>query len=76
MALSNNVGFVDVFHEFLFFVLNCSVKEPAVYQDNTSFISLVTAGGGLVRTTHMCTRMYLMFEGDGEMPENYICHSC
>jgi len=33
-----------------------------VYQDNTSVISLVTNGGGKVRTKHLRTRMYLTME--------------
>jgi hypothetical protein len=62
IALSDNVGFVELFHEFLSFILNCSVEVPTVYQDNTSVISLVTNGGGKVRTKHLRTRMYLTME--------------
>jgi hypothetical protein len=62
VALSDNVGFVKLFHEFVSFVLNCKIGTPTVYQDNTSVISLVTAGGGVMRTKHLCTRMYLVME--------------
>jgi hypothetical protein len=50
VALSENIGCVDLFHEFVSFILNCAVNIPTVYQDNTSVISLVTLGGGKVRT--------------------------
>ncbi len=62
VALSDNVGFVELFHEFVSFVLNCKIGVPMVYQDNTSVILLVTAGGGIMRTKHMRTRMYLVME--------------
>ncbi len=35
VALSDNVGFVELFHEFLSFILNCEVRIQTVYQDNT-----------------------------------------
>jgi hypothetical protein len=35
---------------------------PTVYQDNTSVISLVTIGGGVVRTKHLRARMGLVKE--------------
>jgi hypothetical protein len=62
VALSDNVGFVELFHEFVSFVLNCKIGTPTVYQDNTSVISLVTIGGGVMRTKHLRTRMYLVME--------------
>jgi len=62
VALSDNVGFVELFHEFMSFILNCAVDTPVVYQDNTSVISLVTLGGGKVRTKHLRTRMFLVKE--------------
>ncbi len=48
------------------FVLNCNIKVPTVYQDNTSVISLVTIGGGIMRTKHMHTRMNLVLEAVNE----------
>jgi hypothetical protein len=69
VALSDNVGFVELFHEFVSFVLNCKIGIPLVYQDNTSVISLVTTGGGVMRTKHMRTRMYLVMEA---LKENKI----
>jgi hypothetical protein len=66
IALSDNVGFVELFHEFLLFILNCSVEVPTVHQDNTLVISLVTIRGGKVRTKHLRTRMYLTMEAKQE----------
>jgi len=70
IALPDNVGFVELFHEFLSFILNCYMKVPTVYQDNTSLISLVTLGGGKVRTKHLRTRMYLTMEA---LQEKKLC---
>jgi hypothetical protein len=62
VALLDNIGFVELFHEFISFILDCAVDIPMVYQDNTSIISLVTLGGGKVRTKHLRTRMFLVRE--------------
>jgi hypothetical protein len=62
IALSDNVSLVELFHEFLGFVLNQRIRMPTVYQDNTSVISLVTIGGGVVRTKHLRARMGLVKE--------------
>ncbi len=62
MALSDNLGFVQMFHEFLSLILNCKVRMLTVYQDNTLVISLVTTGGGIMQTKHMHTRMHLGLE--------------
>jgi len=50
VGLSDNLVNVEVFNEFLEFVLNQKLGVPAVYQDNTSVISLVTSGGGINKT--------------------------
>jgi hypothetical protein len=62
IALSDNTNLVELFQEFLGFVLNQRVCVPIVYQDNTSVISLVTIGGGIVRTKHLRARMGLVRE--------------
>jgi hypothetical protein len=62
IALLDNVSLVELFHEFLGFVLNQKIAKPIVYQDNTSVISLVTVGGGVVRTKHLRARMGLVKE--------------
>jgi hypothetical protein len=46
IALSNNLGFIELFHEFISFLMNAIAEIPLIYQDNTSVISMVTSGGG------------------------------
>jgi hypothetical protein len=50
VALSDNLGFVELFQEFLSFVTNSRVTASVIFQDNTSVISMVTSGGGVTRT--------------------------
>lgn len=57
VALTDNVGFVELFEEFLSFLLNVKERTPIIYQDCTSVIDLVTKGGGIVRTKHLRARM-------------------
>jgi hypothetical protein len=57
VALTDNVGFVELFEEFLSFLLNVKERTPIIYQDCTSVIDLVTKGGGVVRTKHLRARM-------------------
>jgi hypothetical protein len=62
VALSDNLGFVELFHEFISFIMNSKVGIPLIYQDNTSVISMVSSGGGITRTKHMRSRMFLVLE--------------
>jgi hypothetical protein len=62
MALSDNLGFIELFQEFITFVTNAKIEIPLIFQDNTSVISMVTTGGGITRTKHMRTRMFLVLE--------------
>jgi len=62
VALSDNLGFVELFEEFLTFVENRGKRVPTIYQDSTSVISLVTKGGVVVRTKHLRVRMNSMKE--------------
>ena len=48
---------------FIGFITNTPVQIPVIFQDSTSVISLVTKGGGIVRTKHLCVRMNLCKEG-------------
>jgi hypothetical protein len=62
-ALTENIGFVELFEEFFSFIVNREKKmPPLIYQDSTSVISLVTKGGGIVRTKHLRVRMNLCKE--------------
>ena len=62
VALSVNLEFVELFHEFISFITNSKVEIPLIYQDNTSFISMVMSGGGITHTKHMRSRMFLVLE--------------
>ncbi len=63
VALSDHVGFVELFAELVDFILYESrSKPPVIFQDSTSVIEMVTSGGGITRTKHMRTRLYLVLE--------------
>ena len=62
VALTDNIGFVELFQEFLAFILNKQLELPIIYQDSTSVISLVKEAGGIVRTKHLRVRTELCRE--------------
>jgi hypothetical protein len=62
VALSDYVGFVELFHEFVSFLISEQLSPPIIYQDSTSVITLVTQGGGVTRTRHLRNRMHLVKE--------------
>jgi hypothetical protein len=62
VGLTDNVSFVELFKDFFCFVTNAEKKSPLIYQDCSSVISLVTTGGGVVRTKHLRVRMKLCKE--------------
>jgi hypothetical protein len=62
VALSDNLALVELFSEFVAFVMDSEEIKPLVYQDSTSVITMVTEGGGVVRMKHMRTRMHLVLE--------------
>ncbi len=47
---------------FFRFIVGEEAKAPTIYQDSTSVISLVTKGGGVVRTKYLRVRMNLCRE--------------
>jgi hypothetical protein len=55
----DNLGLIELFHEFTEFVMGAKVEKPTIYQDCTAVISLVTKGGGFTRTKHLHARMNL-----------------
>ena len=59
VGLTDNIGLVELVHEFLEFVTMKSIPKPIIYQDSTSVISLITKGGGITRTKHLRARMHL-----------------
>jgi hypothetical protein len=59
VGLTDNLGLVELFHEFLCFLIGRKAMVTIVFQDCTSVISLITLGGGVTRTKHMRARMNL-----------------
>jgi hypothetical protein len=62
VGLTDNIQFVELFAEFLSFIMNWTVQIPLIYQDCTALISLVTECGGVVRTKHLRVRRELCKE--------------
>ena len=62
VGLSDSLSFVEIFAEFLAFVIDQKTHPPVIYQDNTSVISLFIKGGGINRTKHLHARMNLVGE--------------
>jgi hypothetical protein len=62
VALMDHISFAEAFAEFLGFIIGEEVRAPTIYQDSTSVISLVTKGGGVVRTKQLHVRMTLCQE--------------
>jgi hypothetical protein len=62
IALTDNLGLVELFKEFLEFIMQSNVSTPVVYQDCSAVVSLVTKGGGKTRTKHLRARMNLAKE--------------
>ena len=74
IALSDNVHFAEFFVEFMAFIINTKYIKPLVYEDCTAVISLVTEGGGVVRTKHVRVRMELVKQAlqDGRIEIHYV----
>jgi hypothetical protein len=62
IALTDNLGLVELFRELLEFVTQSAVPIPTIYQDCSAVVSLVTKGGGKTRTKHLRARMNLAKE--------------
>jgi hypothetical protein len=62
VVLSNNLGCIELFYEFIPFIANGKVEIPLIYQDNTSVITMVTSGGGIMQTKQMRSRIILVLE--------------
>jgi hypothetical protein len=59
IGLTNNLGFVELFQEFVEFLVGRKVNIPIVFQDCNAVVTLVTKGGGITRTKHLRARMKL-----------------
>jgi hypothetical protein len=61
-TLTDNIGLVELFEEFITFLIKDKIPTPVIYQDSTSVVTLVTHGGGVTRTRHLRNRMHLAKE--------------
>jgi len=59
IALTDNLGFVELFQEFVEFLTMSKQKPVTIYQDCSVVVILVTKGGGITRTKHLRARMNL-----------------
>jgi hypothetical protein len=59
IGLTNNLGLVEFFHEFVEFLMMKKVKALTIYQDCNAVVSLVTKCGGQTQTKHLRARMNL-----------------
>ncbi len=59
IGLSDNLGLVELFKEFVEFLIGREIVTSIVYQDCKAVISLITKGGFVTRTRHLRARMNL-----------------
>jgi histone deacetylase 1/2 len=59
IGLTDNLGLIELFHEFVDFVTMRKVNPPTIYQDCNAVVSLVTKAGGQTRTKHLRARINL-----------------
>jgi hypothetical protein len=59
IALTDNLGFVELFQEFVEFLTMSKQKPATIYQDCSAVVTLITKGGGITRTKHLRARMNL-----------------
>jgi hypothetical protein len=59
VALTDNLGLIELFEEFISFIQDRPMGTPIIYQDSTSVVTLVTKGGGIICTRHLRARMNL-----------------
>jgi hypothetical protein len=62
IALTDNLGLVELFQEFVDYVTKKTTKMPVIFQDCYAVVTLVTKGGGKLRTKHLRARMNLRKE--------------
>jgi hypothetical protein len=59
IGLTDNLGFIELFQEFVEFLIGKRVNTPIVFQDCSAVVMLVMKGGGITRTKHLRARMNL-----------------
>ena len=62
VGLTDFLGMVKLFHEFVSFMIGQAALIPSIYQDSTLVISLITIGGGVTRRKHLRAMMNLAKE--------------
>jgi hypothetical protein len=62
VALTENIGLVELFEEFITLLIKDKITTPIMYQDSSSEVTLVTHGGGVTRTRHLKNHMHLAKE--------------
>jgi hypothetical protein len=62
VGLTDNLGVVMLFHEFVSFLVQKNVPLPIVHHDCSAVVKLVTQGGGVTRTKHLRVRIHLAKE--------------
>jgi hypothetical protein len=53
VALTDNLGLVELFQEFVDFVMKKNTKTPVIFQDCNVVVTLAMKGGGKLRTKHL-----------------------
>jgi hypothetical protein len=53
IALTDNLGFVELFQEFVELLTVSKQKPATIYQDCSAVVTLVRKGGGSTRTKHL-----------------------
>jgi hypothetical protein len=59
IALTDNLGLIELFHKFLEFLMMKKIDTLTIYQDCNAVVLLVTKGGGQTRTKNLRARMNL-----------------
>jgi hypothetical protein len=74
IALTDILGLIELFREFLEFVTQSPVPMLSIYQDCSAVVLLVTKGGGKTRTKHLRARMNLAKEMVDEEARAKVVH--
>ncbi len=70
ILLTDNLGLVELFQEFVEFVMRKKIEMPVAYQDCNAVVILVTKGGGKLRTKQLHAWLHLGKEmvDEGRIP--------
>jgi hypothetical protein len=59
VALTDYIRLVELFEKFITFIAHDKIPTLIILQDSTSVVTLVTQGGGVTGTRHLCNCMHL-----------------